>query len=57
MENLTEIPDKLTRLEFEELYARALSRFREHEKRTAVKSAKVLDKETIRPYAEISRKV
>lgn len=57
MEELSGIPDKMSRAEFEELYNRAVLRLRERGKRTALKNAKALDKEGIRPYTEISRKV
>ena len=52
MEGLTEIPEKLTRAEFDQLYNRALSRLREREKRRIPKNKKTLDSETIRPYSK-----
>jgi len=38
MEGLTEIPEKMTRTEFEDLYARAMSRLGERERRTEKKT-------------------
>jgi len=57
VEGLTEIPEKMSRAEFEERYARALSRLREHEKRTALKKTKAIDKNAKRVYPKIGSKI